>query len=63
MDYKELDNALSELKVNKARDFEGFSNEIFKENIIGTDLKQSLLIMFNKLKKNNKIPSFSTVPM
>ena len=55
---KELDNALSKLKANKARDFEGFSNEIFKENIIGTDLKQSLLIMFNKLKKNNEIPKF-----
>ena len=55
---KDLDNALSKLKNNKSRDFEGFCNEIFKENIIGTDLKKSLLLMFNNLKKNNQIPKF-----
>ena len=55
---KDLDNALAKLKSNKSRDFEGFCNEIFKENVIGTDLKKSLLVMFNNLKKNNQIPKF-----
>ena len=55
---KDLDKALAKLKNNKSRDFEGLSNEIFKENIIGNDLKESLLIIFNNLKKNNQIPKF-----
>ena len=54
----DLDKALAKLKNNKSRDFEGLPNEIFKENIIGYDLKESLLIIFNNLKKNNKIPKF-----
>ena len=33
-------------------------NEIFKLDIIGIDLKNSLLIMFNKLKCKKMIPSF-----
>ena len=41
---QDLDKALAKLKNNKSRDFEGFSNEIFKENIIGNDLKMSLLM-------------------
>ena len=55
---KDLDNALAKLKNNKSRDFEGFCNEIFKENVIGTDLKKSLLLMFKKLKNHNQIPKF-----
>ena len=55
---KDLDKALAKLKNNKSRDFEGYSNDIFKENVIGTDLKTSLLVMFNKLKKANMIPKF-----
>ena len=49
---------MAKLKSNKSRDFEGFCNEIFKENVIGADLKKSLLLMFNNLKKNNQIPKF-----
>ena len=54
----ELENALSNLKNNKSRDFEGLINEIFKINVIGVDLKNSLLIMFNKLKCKKMIPNF-----
>ena len=50
---KNLAVALSKLKNNKSRDFEGLANEIFKENVIGTNLKKCLLIMLNNLK--NKI--------
>ena len=54
----DLDKALAKLKMNKSRDFEGYTNEIFKDNIIGSNLKMSLLIMFNKLKEANHIPKF-----
>ena len=54
----DLEKALAHLKNNKARDCEGFINEIFKENVIGTNLKDSLLKMFNLLKSKIFIPEF-----
>jgi hypothetical protein len=54
----DLDRALKDLKNNKARDHAGYVNEIFKHGVIGTDLKKSLLLMLNKLKVNNLIPTF-----
>lgn len=54
----DLEAALRNLKNNKSRDFEGYLNELFKSDTIGENLKQSLLIMFNKLKKNQLIPQF-----
>ena len=55
---KDLDRALSNLKNNKSRDFEGYINEIFKIGVIGEDLKKSLLLMFNKMKRKKLIHSF-----
>ena len=46
------------MKTNKSRDSYGYINEIFKLNVIGKDLKKSLLIMFKKLKANKMIPNF-----
>ena len=54
----DLELALRDLKNNKSRDFEGYANEIFKNGIIGSDLKKSLLIMFNGLKKEKLTPEF-----
>ena len=54
----DLEKALSDLKNNKSRDCEGFINEIFKLNVIGDNLKKSLLIMFNKLKAKQIIPKY-----
>ena len=54
----DLEKALSSLKNNKSRDHAGYSNELFKSEIIGSDLKLSLLLMFNKLKSDKLIPSF-----
>ena len=65
---KDLEKALKDLKRNKSRDSEGLVNEIFKNDVIGSNLKESLLIMFNSLKKENMIAEFmnhaniSTVP-
>ena len=46
----QLDAALDNLKRNKSRDSEGLINEIFKRDLIGINLKKSLLIMLKKLK-------------
>ena len=54
----DLDIVLKMQKNGKARDPEGMSKTIFKYNIIGTNLKDSMLIMFNKLKDKNEIPQF-----
>ena len=54
----DLDRALSCLKNNKSRDHAGYSNELFKSGVIGSDIKNSLLLMFNRLKFEKLIPSF-----
>ena len=58
---QELERALSNLKNKKSRDHEGYINEIFKNGIIGDDLKKSLLIMFNKLKLSKIVPEFMKI--
>ena len=55
---KQLEKALKSLKKDKARDPNGLVNEIFKEGVAGTDLKLSLLQLFNKIKADNYIPDF-----
>ena len=55
---KELEKALNDLKRNKSRDSEGFLNEIFKNDVIGSDLRASLLILCNNLKREKMIPKF-----
>ena len=57
----DLDEALRSLKTNRSRDPEGLINEIFKQKVIGSDLKDSLLIMFNKLKEQQNIPQFMKI--
>ena len=54
----DLDLALRNLKNNKSRDPEGLVNEIFKKDVIGSDLKNSMLFMFNKIKEEKIIPKF-----
>ena len=58
---EDLNKALNNLKNKKARDSEGFLNEIFKLEVIGDDLKTSLLILFNKLKSEKMIPRIFNV--
>ena len=58
---KHLEKALASLKNNKARDPTGYVNEIFKEDIIGTDLKRSLLSKMNKIKREKIISEFMKI--
>ena len=55
---KDLDKVLHSLKKNKSRDPEGLANEIFRDPIIGINLKKSLLVMANRIKKCLMIPKF-----
>ena len=58
---KDLDLALRSLKRGKCRDPDGLLREIFKEGVIGEDLKSSLLVMLNKIKMTGYFPSFMKV--
>ena len=55
---EDLDQALRDLKNNKSCDLEGYINEIFKPGTIGSDLKKSFLLMFNKLRSKKMIAMF-----
>ena len=55
-----LNNTLACLKNKKARDPHGLVNELFKEGLIGIDLKIALLLMFNGMKEDQIIPPFLT---
>ena len=57
----DLEKALANLKNNKARDYDGYINEIFKLNVIGDDLKLSLLLMLNNLKAKQMIPNLMNI--
>ena len=57
----DLEKALKELKINKSHDPQGLMNDIFKKDVIGEDLKESLLIMFNNMKQSQIIPDFMRV--
>ena len=53
---KELDIVLKSLKKGKSKDPDSYTCELFKEGVIGKDLKESILIMMNKIKKTLQIP-------
>ena len=65
---KELETVLKSTKTGKARDPEGMVREIFKPNVIGDNMKVSLLYMLNLVKEEGEFPIFkrraniSTIP-
>ena len=48
---KDLEDALKDLKRGKCRDPEGLIREIFREEVLGENLKKSLLVLFNRIKE------------
>ena len=52
----ELEFTLKSLTTGKSRDPEFLKCDIFKENVIGDDLKLSILMMLNKMKEKSYIP-------
>ena len=57
----QLDNVLKKLKKGKATDPAGLVNELFMYEYIGDDLKNSLLVMLNKIKDNYVEPDFMSL--
>ena len=55
---EDLDKVLKSLKTTKARDPLGLVNDLFKPEVIGQDLKESLLALFNQMKDKGIIPEF-----
>ena len=53
---KHLEVVLKYLKKNKSRDPLGFSNEIFKTDVAGDDLKLAILKLVNKIKNDQIYP-------
>ena len=54
---EDLDKVLKKLKCKQSVDMKGHSNKIFHAKNIGNDLKESILIICNKIKDNNVIPT------
>ena len=54
----DLDTAIKSLKNGKCRDPEGLIRELFKDDVMGTNLKKSLLILYNKIKVKREFPAF-----
>ena len=56
-----LENVLNSLKKGKCRDPDGLVREIFRPEVIGDDLKLSLLMLLNKIKDTGVVPKFMKV--
>ena len=52
----DLDQAVKDLDRDKARDALGHANELFKDEVAGTDLKLATLRFMNHMKKNHEYP-------
>ena len=55
---QDLDKVLKSLKINQSQDTMCLVNELFILKNIGTNLKTSLLLFFNKIKNQQYIPEF-----
>ena len=53
---QKLDKVLKNLKKNKASDPHGLINELFHINAIGDDLKESLFLLYKRMKEDLIIP-------
>ena len=54
----DLENVLEGQKLNKARDQQCLSKSLFKNSVIGNNLKHSPLKMFNNIKSVGIFPDF-----
>ena len=55
-EMKELEDMLKCMKLGKSRDPENLVRDIFKEGVIGSDLKMSILMMVNRIKEQTAVP-------
>ena len=57
----DLDKVLGKMKKGKAADPTGLVNDLFVPENIGDDLKQSILVLMNKIKKDFREPEFMSL--
>ena len=53
---EDLKEVLKHLKKDKSRDPEGYANELFKEDVAGSDLLEALLKLMNLIKNKQQYP-------
>ena len=53
-----LVKVLKSLKKDKSRDPQGLINELFRPEVAGSDLQNSILLLLNLIKKEQKVPIF-----
>ena len=53
-----LNIALKNLKNGTSRDPHDYTNELFKNDVAGADLKLATLKLMNKIKDQQKIPKY-----
>ena len=52
----ELTNILKNITLGKSRDPDNLVFDIFKEGVIGNNLKESILLMMNRMKEEMTVP-------
>lgn len=55
---KNLDDVLKSMKKGQSRDSKGLTNELFLMDNIGSNLKESILMLANKMKNTKLVPDF-----
>ena len=53
-DMKDIELVLGKLKKDKSRDPNGLANELFKVDAVGSDLKETILKLMNRIKSEQK---------
>ena len=57
----DLKEVLKQLEKDKSRDPEGFANEIFKEDVAGSDLLDALLKFMNMIKTKHNLNTLEEI--
>ena len=57
----DLEKVAKTLKNNQTRDPNGMLNELFKENVMGQDMKSTILQLMNKIKEKFELPEYMQI--
>ena len=57
----DLEKVAKTLKNNQTRDPNGMLNELFKENVMGQDMKSAVLQLMNRIKEKFELPKYMQI--
>ena len=57
----DLEKVAKTLKNNQTRDPNGMLNELFKENVMGQDMKSAVLQLMNRIKEKFELPEYMQI--